>query len=256
MIKVLLVLPENNVSAQLTASLRGHEIDCVLATNYRQAMRSLENDYLIDVVVMAAGQTSCCNRELLQSIRENARYRYIPIILACNGCPAEIVMEAFRRGVNDVVSLPCPSEQIARRIETAAVKGKRRILVVDDEAVIREYLSDVLLMERFLPIMVSSGAEALEVLEKTEVHAVISDILMPGMSGMDLLVHIKATHENLPVILITGYGGRFSPQDALAAGADGYFQKPFKNVDLIRTLRGVLHSRTQGHKTPVDSPRS
>ncbi|PWB72178.1 hypothetical protein C3F09_06970 [candidate division GN15 bacterium] len=254
--KILLVQPDAVVSRNLTSVLRAFDIECVTATTHKQAMRALESDYLIDGVLLTMGRESCCSRELLQAIRDNVRYQYIPIILTCSSCPADIVVEALRRGVTDVISMPYTDEQIAHRILAALAKGKRRILVVDDEPVIREYLTDMLSIERFTPIAVASGAEAMEILKQNEIHAVISDIMMPGMSGMDLLVHIKSTYENLPVILITGYSGRFAPQAALASGADGYFQKPFKNVDLIRTLRGVLNTYAASRKSSAEPTRT
>jgi len=251
--RALLVQPDTAVSAALIWALERQQIECLRTATQKQALKTLENDCHIDVVLVAMSQGGCCAMELLQAIRDNLRYQYLPVIMTCSGCPANVVVEALRHGASDVFSLPSSDEQIIRRITAAMAKGKRRILVVDDEPVIREYLTDLLVMERLMPIAVSSGQEALELLEKTEMHAVISDIMMPGISGMDLLVQIKSNHANIPVILITGYGGRFSPQEVLAAGADGYFQKPFKNVDLIRTLRGVLNAYTQSRIAAADS---
>lgn len=248
MIKLLLVQPDTAAERELRKSLATHDIECIHASNQKQAMRTLESDYLIDAVMVAAGKGNCCARELLQSIRENARFQFVPILMACYGCAADNVVEALRRGASDVISMPTPSEQVAQRIAAAVEKGKRRILVVDDEPVIREYLTDMLQMERFSPLSAASGSEALAFLENTPVQAVISDIMMPGMSGMELLVEVKQKYENLPVILITGYGGKYTAQEILAAGADGYFQKPFKNVELVRTLRTILKVTAKNRK--------
>ncbi len=252
MVKVLIVQPDTASSGELARSLKSHDIECAIATTHKQAMRALDNDYLIDAVLVTMGQGSCCAGELLQAVRDNMRYQYLPVLMTCSGCAANLVVEALRRGATDVVSLPSTPAQIALRITSAIEKGKRRILVVDDEPVIRVYLTEMLMIERFSPIAVASGREALEVLEKTAVHAVISDIIMPGMNGMELLVEVKSKYVDVPVILITGYAGRYSPQETLAAGADGYFQKPFKNVDLIRTLRQVLSAHPQSRRSSAE----
>lgn len=70
-------------------------------------------------------------------------------------------------------------------------------------------------------------------------HAVISDVLLPGISGFDLMVKIKQKDKNLPVILITDYEGENVLKEAEAAGADGYYKKPFDNRILINRLKQV-----------------
>lgn len=250
MTKVLLVQPDTATSRDMVRSLKLYEVECICATSQKETIKTLEGDYLIDAVLVTVGRGNCCGNELLQVIRENIRFHSLPILILCNSCAADVVVEALRRGVSDVISFPTPPDQIAQRITIAVEKGRRRILVVDDEPVIREYLTDMLRLERFMPVSAGSGSEALAILEKMAVQAVISDIMMPGMSGMELLVQVKQCYENLPVILITGYSGKFASQEAVAAGADGYFQKPFKNVDLIRTLRGVLNASAKSRKSP------
>ena len=253
MTKLLLVQPDTSAARDLSRALKTHEIECVTATNQKQALKALEGDYLIDAVLLTMGQGNCCAHELLQAIRENVRFQFIPILMACYGCAANHVVEALKHGATDVISMPTPPDQMAQRIFAAAEKCQRRIRVVDDEAVIRDYLTDMLLMERFAPVTASSGSEALAILETTSVQLVISDIMMPGMNGMELLVEVKQKYANLPVILITGYGGKFAAQEAVAAGADGYFQKPFKNVELVRTLRAILSASA---KTRKGAPQS
>ena len=250
MTKVLLVHPDTATSRDMVRSLKLHGVDGNCATSQKQAIRALEGDYLIGAVLVTVGRGNCCGHELLQSIRENIRFQSLPILILCHNCAADVVVEALRRGATDVISFTTPPDQIAQRIEAAVERGRRRILVVDDEPVIREYLTDMLRIERFTPVSAGSGSEALAMLEKMAVQAVISDIMMPGMSGMELLVQVKQRYDNLPVILITGYSGKFASQDAVAAGADGYFQKPFKNVELIRTLRAVLNASAKSRKSP------
>jgi DNA-binding NtrC family response regulator len=80
---------------------------------------------------------------------------------------------------------------------------------------------------------------------------VSTDIRLPGRSGLELMVEIKGKYPGTPVILITGYAGQYSPKDAIAMGADGYFAKPFHNMDLIYTLRRVLFSPTTRRRNQV-----
>ena len=120
------------------------------------------------------------------------------------------------------------------------ISGKRIVLIVDDEPEILNLLKNVLEIERFKVLTAESAEKALEVLTENKVHAIVSDILLPGITGIDLLVAIKQQYEHTPVILITGYSGKFTPQHAISAGADGYFKKPFRNLELVQTLRQVI----------------
>ncbi|MBN1578234.1 MAG: response regulator, partial [Chitinispirillaceae bacterium] len=82
---------------------------------------------------------------------------------------------------------------------------KKHILVVDDEFSICEVLGQYLKKDGYNVTMASSGEEALEVLGRTAVHLIISDIKMPGISGVDLLKHVKETNGALPVLMTTGF---------------------------------------------------
>ena len=87
--------------------------------------------------------------------------------------------------------------------------------------------------------------DALEKLESTSFNLVISDIKMPRMDGIELLFEIKSRYPQISVLLITGHGDEYNSQDVLAAGADYFITKPFKNVDIARTLRSIYLRRRE-----------
>ncbi|MBN1309159.1 MAG: response regulator [Chitinispirillaceae bacterium] len=104
---------------------------------------------------------------------------------------------------------------------------KKHILVVDDEFSICEVLGQYLKKDGYNVTMASSGEEALEVLGKSPVHLIISDIKMPGISGVDLLKHVKETDGALPVLMTTGFPTLDTAIEALKLGAYDYMTKPF-----------------------------
>ena len=132
---------------------------------------------------------------------------------------------------------------------------KSKILVVDDEADLLAELAPMLERAGYSVTTAGDGVQALRAVEQIKPELVVLDVMMPRMSGMALLVQLKSNYPAVPVILITGYGGRFTPQEAMGAGADGYFLKPFKNVELIRTLRGVLTTSAAVRKSATASVR-
>src|ERR1051325_10046349 len=80
-----------------------------------------------------------------------------------------------------------------------------RILIVDDEEVLRDVLEVVLRRENFDVVLASSGEEALNVLDTEEVDLVILDIMLPGISGIDTLRAVRISNPTLPVIVITAF---------------------------------------------------
>ena len=120
---------------------------------------------------------------------------------------------------------------------------KARILVVDDEASIRELLEDFLGLEGYRLKCVEDGQKALAQFEHGEVFdAVLLDMKMPGMSGLDVLGRLKsALGERMPVVvMMTGYGTVETAIKAMKLGAFDYILKPFKIKEVVRLLEHGL----------------
>ncbi len=116
-----------------------------------------------------------------------------------------------------------------------------RILVVDDELVIREILSDFLTMEGYQVLTAEDGSVAVEVLARERVNMVISDLKMPQMGGLELLEHIRDHHPELVTLIMTGYGTVESAIEAMKRGAFDYVLKPFKVEEVVHTVRRALN---------------
>jgi DNA-binding NtrC family response regulator len=124
--------------------------------------------------------------------------------------------------------------------------GVARILVVDDEADIRLLLRDVLEQSRTVVVCVESAPDAIREMEARPFSLVVTDIGMPGMSGLDLLKWIKEHQPDTPVIVMTGLGPK-SVDEAERLGACGHFAKPF--VD-IRNIRVAVERVLKGGSLP------
>ncbi|MCZ7555784.1 MAG: sigma-54 dependent transcriptional regulator [Bacteroidia bacterium] len=123
-----------------------------------------------------------------------------------------------------------------------------RILVVDDEPDLRLGLTRLLTPTGAVIASAASAEEALAQLASSPVDLVISDIRMPGRSGVDLLRDIKATHPAVEVILVTGFGTIELAVECLHAGAANFLTKPFDNDEILQTVamsgRRILAART------------
>ncbi len=118
-----------------------------------------------------------------------------------------------------------------------------RVLVVDDEPVIREILSDFLTMEGCQVVTASDGDEALHVVETQPINMVISDLKMPRMGGLELLAELRAHHSEVVALIMTGYGTVETAIEAMKRGAFDYVLKPFKVEEVMHTVRRGLEQQ-------------
>ena len=121
--------------------------------------------------------------------------------------------------------------------------NKSRILVVDDESVVREGLRRVLGGDRFSVEVTSSGRAALDMMQDEEFELVITDLKMPGMSGMEVLKAIKILQPEVPVIIITGFSTVDTAVDAMKSGATDYIAKPFTPELLLEKVDKALEHK-------------
>jgi response regulator RpfG family c-di-GMP phosphodiesterase len=118
-----------------------------------------------------------------------------------------------------------------------------RILVVDDESVIREILADFLSMEGFWVRTAEDGSAALVELSRTHYDLVLSDLKMPNMGGIELLEAIRKHTPNVVTVIMTGFGTVETAIDAMKRGAYDYILKPFKVEDVVHTIRRGLEKQ-------------
>jgi response regulator RpfG family c-di-GMP phosphodiesterase len=119
-----------------------------------------------------------------------------------------------------------------------------RVLIVDDDPALRRILSVMLTQSAFLCRTAASGEEALCLLEKHAFDVVISDLRMPGISGMDLLIEVRQRYPHLAFLMVTGEDETRVGVRAMQLGADDYLLKPF-DADVVL---GSLHRALQRKK--------
>ncbi len=115
-----------------------------------------------------------------------------------------------------------------------------RILIIDDEAGIRESLDTMLTLEGFAVTLASDGPSGMEELARSEYDLLLLDLALPGESGMDLLPRIVEMYPTLPVIMITAFGTMGNVVDAIRAGAENFVQKPWDNEKLLADIRAAI----------------
>jgi len=111
-----------------------------------------------------------------------------------------------------------------------------KILIVDDEHEICKALRNYLMLSGYSAITANSGEEALQIINREKIHIVLSDIKMPGMTGLELLEKIRELDFSIQVIMMTGFSTFDITMQALEKGACDYILKPFGSMDEIVDL--------------------
>lgn len=117
------------------------------------------------------------------------------------------------------------------------------ILIADDETNLRKVLSAMLRKDGHIPLAVPNGEDALRAMGENAIDVVISDLKMPGMTGLDLLTEVHARDPNLPFILITAHGTVDTAVTALKSGAFDYITKPFDRDEIRTAVRKGVATR-------------
>ncbi|MDP3283338.1 MAG: diguanylate cyclase [Desulfobacterales bacterium] len=116
------------------------------------------------------------------------------------------------------------------------------ILIVDDDPGIRSSMCDFIDFAGYKSLKAESAFEAIEILKTNHIDVVVTDIMMPGMNGLELTDVIKKEYDS-EVIVVTGYSGDFSYVDAIGKGASDFIFKPFRLEELLLRLKRVLRER-------------
>jgi len=123
------------------------------------------------------------------------------------------------------------------------VAKQEHILVADDDAVIREGLRRVLSMEGYRVETQPNGRLAMDRLQESAFDLLITDLKMPGMSGMEVLQAVRVLQPEMPVILITGFAAVDNAVEVMKQGAADYLAKPFANEEILGKVRKALDAR-------------
>lgn len=126
--------------------------------------------------------------------------------------------------------------------QTAALKGKETILIVDDEATVLEVTQEMLRSLGYRTFCAGGGREALEVYRERQgrIDLILLDMIMPGMSGAETFDRIRDLDPNGKILLCSGYSIEGKAAKLIEKGCDGFIQKPFKAEDLSREVRAIL----------------
>lgn len=135
-------------------------------------------------------------------------------------------------------------------MDSQTMDRKINILIVDDEALIRDNLASLLERSGFKVVVAVDGQDALNKLSHVGADLIALDVMMPHMDGREMLRQLRQNRNWIPVILLTQVGDAAERAMALEEGADDYLNKPFDTHELIARIKTVLR-RTQVGQPPL-----
>jgi excisionase family DNA binding protein len=169
--------------------------------------------------------------EVLEYLQVNLRTVYR--LIKAGRIPAVRVGRQWRFRKRDIdawleTQRPRQSRGAAPAVRPAATAGRPRVLVVDDEAAIRDLLSKTLALAEYDVDLAPDGRTALERLRIIPYDLLITDLKMPGIDGLAVIREARRLKPDIPVIIITGFSTEASAIEAVNLGVSGYLTKPFR----------------------------
>ncbi|MFN3820918.1 MAG: sigma-54-dependent transcriptional regulator [bacterium] len=134
---------------------------------------------------------------------------------------------------------------VPKPISPQEILKEARVLVVDDEPFIREFLKDTMSPWQVEVLMASDGDQAIPLIDQEQLDLVITDLKMERVGGMEVLDHCLTHHPDLPVVILTAYGTVSGAVEAMKKGAFDFIEKKIEDIEQIRLVvwRGVMYHR-------------
>lgn len=118
------------------------------------------------------------------------------------------------------------------------------VLVVDDDPMVRDVLKEMVLKHGYTVVTAESGEAALDEIDRQHFDLVFLDLVLPGLSGVDILKAIKEKDRSTVVVIVTGYGDDPIGQEAMSLGPLLLLRKPFRESHIVEVLNMVMKGRT------------
>jgi excisionase family DNA binding protein len=192
-------------------------------------------------------ETFLTTEEVLEYLQVNLRTVYR--LIKAGKIPAVRVGRQWRfrkRDIDAWLDSQRPRGAAARTAQPAVVPraaasgGRPRVLVVDDEASIRDLLAKTLALAEYDVDVAPDGRSALDRMRMYPYDLLIADLKMPGMDGLTVIREAKRYKSDLPVIIITGYSTEASAIEAVNLGVSGYLTKPFRVPQVLNAAAKAL----------------
>ena len=243
--KILIAENDQETAFTLNKILINNGFEVEQASSVKDAVGYLQSDPSIGLIICNTTFPGEDGFDLLRQLQKKNIHVKTPVLMCGATGDKESVLKSIKLGARDFILKPFDPDILMEKIARieSSPKIKPQIMVIDDEEFLLDVLKTILKREGYSVVTSKSAREGLEILAKTNVEVIISDIIMPEMDGMELLTEVKAKYPKIKMLMITGHSGKYGERSVLDAGADGFITKPFKNIEITRTIQRLALGR-------------
>lgn len=242
---ILIVDDEQSYLELSTAILKKHGFGCVTAPSVAAAREILFARSDISLILSDLKMPDEDGYALLEFVRGNLRFRHIPVIIASSLALGAYVQKAIQMGAKDYLAKPISEEALISRIRKVLEPGKGTVLIVTDSEITAQILREMLKRGGYHVLEAKNGAEAEEVLKQHRASAVISELVLHDMTGLDLLTSVAERFLDVPVLFLADPHIAVREEEIVAAGAHGLIRRPISGPELLHRITS-LHFRVKG----------
>lgn len=195
-----------------------------------------------DLILLDVNMPKINGFDVLKKLKATPATQNIPVIMLTRRDEDDSIINAISCGAVDYVTKPFELTDLIDRITDQLASRKHKVLVADDDELIRELLSHRFHRMGTSVITAKSGPEALQRIKSERPDAVVLDIMMPGMSGINVLKQMKEDEalKKIPVILLTAKSQQQNILLGLESGAHDYITKPFDTDEVVVRVTGII----------------
>lgn len=247
-IRVLLIGKDQETDRLLRETLSAIGYKSFIVKEF-PAARDLLDKSDIDLIIGDPRHLDRSWPDFLSYVKNNRPH--IPVIFITDNKDSH-KSDYLASGADGIITKPFRIGQIEELMATVLLnydkssivpdKKSKRILVVDDDEITLELLHNALAILGYESVTANSGEIALEYYKREKFDLLITDYVMPEMSGRELIAQIKSIDRNIPAVVITGYPLVYPAETARAQGIDGYLKKPFR-VNHLKEMLGELFAQ-------------
>ena len=260
----ILIVEDDPTLRQVLRAILETEGACMQEAGSTREAIAMSRTHSFDVVLTDLGLPDVPGEAVITHFR--AAVNHGPVVAVLSGAAERELARAAQLGADRIFAKPLDWEDLVNylrrcRIDEKGATGPESpptVVIVEDDAAMRELLKDVLERTGHRVIALADGTRLAAVLEREDVDAVILDKEMPGTNGLDLLSFVRHRRPAVAVILITAFGGGDVAREAARRGAYRYIEKPFRVGTIIDVVGTVPRSRIgawRGARGRVPGPR-
>lgn len=238
--KTILVIDDEPSSLELASHILNEGGFRVLtAASAREGRELLQAGNDIALVITDLRMPGEDGFSVLSFVKENLRFSNIPVIVFTSCSYGDVVTRAIKLGALDYLAKPFNAESLLGRVHRTLERSKGVVLLVTDDELQKNMLVRDLEAAGLSIVTARSGEEATTLLERSRFRLVISELALPDMTGLDLMIRTQEVTPGLPFLFLGDPAVRVTDNDIRAAGGFGLIERPLSNVDVLRKVRAV-----------------